>query len=152
MRDWAIDYILHVLDAKSWTANRLASEAGVAASTINRPLREKNWPHKLSRATLVKIRDASNIDPSPFIPEEADESAFLSMNYDLGAPTEETMARLESAVQSHKQTWPSPTRLEKGDIEISISGNHAYIEAFIHLDDIARLRKKLDAIEMMLSA
>lgn len=79
MRDWAIDYITHAIEAKGWSMSRLAQEAGVAASTINRPLRDPDWPHKLNRTTIAKIRSATGIDPTPFIPaDSAEDQAFFA--------------------------------------------------------------------------
>ena len=69
MNDWTIDYIKHVLEARDWSANKLAMVAGLAASTIARPLREEGrLDYRLSRLTIQKIAKASGIDPAPFIP------------------------------------------------------------------------------------
>lgn len=69
MKDWALDYIQHVLEAKDWNAADLARHAGLAHSTINRPLTVKDWPTAISRQTITKVYHASGIDPSPFAPK-----------------------------------------------------------------------------------
>jgi phage repressor protein C with HTH and peptisase S24 domain len=66
MRDRAVDYLRHVLDQKGWTAADLARRAGVAHSTINRPLTIPDYPNAISRQTIQKVWQASGIDPSPF--------------------------------------------------------------------------------------
>lgn len=64
-----MDYIRHVLSARDWTAADLARHAGVAHSTINRPLTVAGWPHPVSRRTIAKIVQASGISPDTFVPE-----------------------------------------------------------------------------------
>ena len=141
MRDWAIDYLLHVLEKKDWSANRLAGEAGVATSTIGRPLREgENYAGKLSRTTIEKVRQASGIDPSPFIPEGMAEDAGLFASRPKTS-ADHILATMDS---------PDPNHLKKNEIRIAVVGDLAQIVATVDRDGIARLRKKLDAIETML--
>ena len=66
MSDWAIEYLRHVLTEKGWTAADMARAAGVAHSTINRPLTTQDWPHAISRKTLARVAEVSGIDPAPF--------------------------------------------------------------------------------------
>jgi len=145
MRDWSIEYILHVLEKKDWSANKLAVEAGVSASTIARPLREKDWPHKLSRTTLMKVREASGIDPSPFIPAGFNEDAnlFASARTRTGATLDRMMAdeRGDAAPLSAQHV---------NEIKIAVVGPLAQIVATVDRAGIARLREKLDALETML--
>lgn len=59
-------YVADVLRQKAWDATRLAKEAGVAPSTIYRPLNQKDWPHSFTLKTLQKIALASGIPiPEP---------------------------------------------------------------------------------------
>jgi len=143
MRDWAVEYLLHVLEAKDWSVNRLASESGVATSTLARPLREKDWPHKLSRGTIHKVREATGIDPSPFIPKEFSEER-----------TEFARARPETSADRvlHNLDHDGPQQAEQplNEIKIAVVGTRAQIVATIDRQGIAKLREKLNAIEAML--
>lgn len=144
MTDWTINYILHILEAKDWSANKLATEAGVAASTINRPLRERdNLQNKLSRQTLLKIQTASGIDPAPFISNEFKEEAAI---FSQKQPTTTARRSLEGLIERETNDKPS----SKNEIKISIAGPIAQIAATIDRDGIKKLRDKLDAIESML--
>lgn len=143
MRDWAIDYILHVLEIKDWSANKLATQAGVAASTINRPLREKDWKNNLSRSTIMKIRDASGIDPAPFIPKELREDAAMFSGPRPQTTADRALARLDADP-------PTPRALVKNEIKIALVGPLAQIVATVDREGLEKLRKKLDAIESML--
>jgi len=143
MRDWALDYLMHVIEAKNWSMNRLAQEAGVASSTINRPLRDKNWKHKLSRDTVSKVYQASGIDPKPFIPAHlAEESAMFS-----GPQPSRIRAILE---RLDDVPDPAPAALSVNEIKIAVVGPTAQIVATIDRKGLAKLRQKLDAIEAML--
>lgn len=143
MRDWALDYILHVLEAKDWSANRLAVEAGVSPSTINRPLRIVDWPHHLSRTTIAKIWDATGIDPAPFIPEGfSEDSATFSM------PRPRSMA--QNVLEQMDTPTSAPNAQKINEIKVAVVGPLAQIVATINREGIARLREKLDAIESML--
>lgn len=135
MRDWALNYVLHVLEEKNWSMNQLAEEAGVSASTINRPLREKDWPHSLSRRTIDKIHKASGIDPAPFAPSgmAAPPEPFTSAG--------RALARLDQ---------DDTTEAVQDEIRIAVVGNRAQIVATIDRAGLDRLRRKLDAIEAML--
>lgn len=143
MRDWAISYILAVLEAKDWSANQLATNAGVAASTINRPLREKDWPHKLSRTTISKIRDVSGVDPTPFIPDSFAEDAAVFGN---GGPN--TLAARSLSTIDRPEAVPNAQTLN--EIKIAVVGPLAQIVATVNREGLTKLRQKLDAIEAML--
>lgn len=142
MRDWAIEYILHVLEAKNWSANRLATKAGVAASTINRPLREPDWPHKLSRTTVQKIQIASGIDPKSFIPEGFAEDEVMFARSTASDRNRRVLELLDQPPQAPSQPV--------NEIKIAVVGKIAQIVATVDRDGINRLRAKLDAIERML--
>jgi len=142
MRDWAIDYILDVLERKGWSANKLAQEAGVAASTISRPLRTKDYANKLSRQTVAKIQAASGIDPAPYIPGEfAEDAAVFSGVQKTHAGR--ALAKLD-------QDEATPNAQSVNEIRIAVVGPVAQIVATIDREGIAKLRKKLDAIESMI--
>lgn len=142
MKDWAIDYVLHVLETKDWTMNRLATETGVAASTINRPLRDKSWKGKLSRDTISKIQAASGINPREFITDgfAEDHPRFASS----GSVTVSGSA-LSALDEPH-----SLTTQKINEIKIAIDGSNAQIVATINREGIATLRRKLDLLEEML--
>lgn len=77
MTDPAIAYVQRVLRETGMNPNQLAQRARVSHSTINRPLTIPNWPHKISRTTIDKIRAATGIEP--------DEIEGLGPLLDLGA-------------------------------------------------------------------
>lgn len=146
MKHWTIEYILHVLEAKDWSMNRLASEAGVSPSTINRPIREKDWSFAISARTIGKIFRATNIDPSPFMPKGMSEPASMYMG-------EESKPRPKSSAQTTLENLDSETSAPAfavNEIKIAMVGPIAQIIATVDREGIAKLRKKLDAIEAML--
>lgn len=67
MKDPALDYVRHVMQVRDWTAADLARAAGVAHSTINRPLTVAGWKNALSRKTIDAIYRVTGIDPTPFV-------------------------------------------------------------------------------------
>jgi lambda repressor-like predicted transcriptional regulator len=146
MRDWAIDYILHILETKQWSMNRLAQEAGVATSTIARPIREREYPHKLSRDTITKIREASGIDPAPFIPAELAEDANLFSP----PPGQRTRAGRILAALDTPAAAEGPNAQATNEIKIAIVGPLVQIVATVNKAGLARLRAKLDMIESIL--
>ncbi|WP_243612954.1 hypothetical protein [Shimia aestuarii] len=144
MKDWAIDYILHVLEKKDWSANRLATEAGVAASTINRPLREAdNWDYRLSRKTIMKIQAASGIDPTPFIPKGFSEEVALFSH----TPPPKIGS---SEIAARENPPPRQPPHNVNEVRITVSGPTAQIVATVNKEGIESLRKKLDALESIL--
>lgn len=58
--DETIAYLHRVLRETNTTASQLAAQAGVASSTLTRPLNE-DWPHGLSRRTVDKIQAVTGI-------------------------------------------------------------------------------------------
>lgn len=141
MTDWTIDYIKHVLETRDWSANKLATMSGLAASTIARPLREQGrLDYRLSRLTIQKIARASGVDPAPFIPAGLFEEA--------GGYTPSTRA---GRILADLDRDPSDTGTQPvNEIKIAIVGPLAQIMATVDRAGIARLRAKLDAIETML--
>lgn len=140
MRDWAIDYVLHVLEQKDWSANRLAGEAGLAASTIARPLRERDYAGKLSRTTIAKIHAATGIDPAPFAPDGFHESEGVYAGSPAVRKILEAVGRGETA----------PSAMNRNEVKVAVVGDLAQIVATVDREGLARLRKKIDAIEAML--
>ncbi len=127
MKNWTVEYLLAVLEKKDWSANRLATESGVAASTINRPLRERDWKYQLKPDTINKIHAASGIDPRPFMPDGLQEATPRFVN----------AAR-------------QPRPLAMNEVRVEISGECATLSAKINRDGIELLREKLDALERLL--
>ena len=142
MRDWSINYMLHVLEAKNWSANRLAKEADVASSTINRPLREKDWKFKLSRTTINKIQRASGIDPSPFVPVEMREEGSI---FSLPRPK----SNADRALERLDEAAPAETAKHQ-DIRFAIADGYVQISAIVDRNGIDKLREKLDQIASLL--
>lgn len=141
MRDWAIDYILHVLETKNWSANRLAEEAGLASSTIARPLRTQNDPrYRVSRTTIHKIAKASGIDPAPFAPPGMEDEASV---YDPSS----SGARILEAIE---KLGMKPNGEPTNEIKVTVYGSLARIVCTVDRAGLAKLRAKLDAIESML--
>jgi lambda repressor-like predicted transcriptional regulator len=145
MRDWAIDYVMHVLEAKEWSANRLASEAGLAASTIARPLRTLDYKDKLSRTTIAKIAKASGIDPSPFIPAGFNED---KVTFSAMAARPKTTADRVLATMDDPLPMSSPP--QTNEIRIAVVGRLAPIVATVDRAGIAKLRARLDALDTIL--
>ena len=143
MKHWTVEYILHVLEQRDWSANRLAQEAGVAVSTIGRPLREQDYKYALSPATVAKVHKASGIDPKPYMPKEMSEP-----NEMYRAGTGSTAARALKRLME-KET-DQIARESINHIQIAVCGSIAQIVATIDREGIEKLRKKLDAIEAML--
>lgn len=143
MRDWVINYIHHILEARNWSANRLAKEAGLATSTIARPLRELDYNGKLSRVTVAKLHAASGIDPAAFVPE-----GFAEDVARYSGPRPQNNADI--VLQSLDKTVPSQNSQAINEIKIAVVGSHAQIVATINREGLAKLRQKLDAIEAML--
>ena len=143
MKDWALDYLLHVMTERGWSANRLAREAGLATSTIARPLREPDYKHSLSRTTITKVAEASGIDPAPFIPEGFAEDKALFQGSRPRSAADLALERLD-------QHSDGPNAQTTNEIKIAVVGRLAQIVATIDRAGIAKLRAKLDAIESML--
>lgn len=139
MRHWAVDYILAVLEKKDWSANRLAVEAGLSASTINRPLRDPDWPYDISPRTVSKVHAASGIDPAPYMPRHMAEPHDM-----YRAPRRETRAdRTLSGL-------PAPEMREVNKIDMRVENGLLHLTATIDARGIATLRQKLDALEIVL--
>jgi lambda repressor-like predicted transcriptional regulator len=150
MRDWALDYILHVMQAKNWSANRLAIEASVASSTIARPLRQSDWPHKISRTTIAKVYEASGIDPNGFIPDGMAEDKALFSGPPPGTNAPRFFAEMVANQPMATIEFGRPTFTKVNEIKIEVVGAWAQIVATVDRSGIGRLRAKLDAIESML--
>jgi plasmid maintenance system antidote protein VapI len=142
MRDWTINYMLHILQEKNWSANRLATEAGVATSTVGRPIREADYAGKLSRDTVLKLQKASGIDPQPFIPSDFEE--------EIAAFTRPRPKTTADRVLEALDQPPGPMAQTINEIKIAVVGPIAQIVATVDRAGIAKLRQKLDAIESML--
>ena len=126
--------------------NRLAKEAGVTASTINRPLRDRDYSGSLSRQTIRKIAVASGIDPAPFIPENMAEDARI-----FAGMAERARTYVDRALeQLDKPPATTGTGLGRNEIKIAVVGELAQIVATIDREGLADLRRKIDAIELMI--
>jgi phage repressor protein C with HTH and peptisase S24 domain len=81
-------YLEEVMRVRDWTSTQLARESGVAPSTINRFLNDKNVAHELSLVTLRKIAVASGVPiPSEVLPSE-EKKGISEPNVDLTQRTE----------------------------------------------------------------
>lgn len=134
MRDWAIDYMLHVLEARNWSPNRLASEAGVASTTISRPLKEPEYPHKLNRTTIAKIHAASGIDPAPFAPKE---TPYIADTLPRGMAEQPTPMRIHAE--------------GRNSLSILIDGPLVRIQGVLDKEGAKKLRESLDHIIAILA-
>jgi transcriptional regulator with XRE-family HTH domain len=144
MTNWTAEYLTHVLDAKEWSMNRLAEEIGVAASTINRPLRLKE---PLSAKTVAAIYQATGIDPADFVPKDFQEPISVYRN----APSQPRPRTVADEALSKLDTEPAaPNAQSVNEIKVAVVGPIAQIVATVDRDGIAKLRAKLDAIESML--
>lgn len=136
MRDWAYDYVEHVLAKTGWTMNQLAKEAGLAASTINRPFRQGADAGGMSRRTLKKIADASGIDPRPF--ESAAGGRRPGFAEDM----------IDFAQSPKAPTLSFSSGLNR--MTFRVDGGVVEIIATVDLEGISKLREKLTLIEALL--
>lgn len=63
----AIAYLQAVLGQFELTPHALAVKAGVAPSTLTKPLTNPDWKSTISIRTLDKVREATNVDYAPFL-------------------------------------------------------------------------------------
>lgn len=140
MRDWAIDYIMHVLEQKDWSMNRLATEAGVASTTISRPLKDSTYSGHLARSTIAKIREASGIDPTPFIPKELleDTEHFAHLPRENRARSQ---AASEAVVPSHSE--------KLNQVVFTFDGQTVKLEGTFDRRGLVELHKKIEKIESL---
>lgn len=144
MTDWAITYLRHVLDVTGYSVNKLAQEAGVATSTLNRPLNTPNWRHKLSRDTIQKVYRATGIDPTPFTQAGMADTA---KGLDLRSMPPRPETRADRVLQGLP---PPPTVTRTPAISISVENGVAMITATVDRAGLDQLRRKLDAVEALL--
>lgn len=148
MADWTLAYIGHILETRNWSMNQLAEKAGVAASTINRPMRQKGAKHSLSRQTIKKIAAASGIDPAPFVPAAMAEEKSI---FALQPPRPKTYERrILETLHNPTAEEPAASALPRNEIKIAVVGDLAQIVATVDREGLARLRQKLDALEAMM--
>lgn len=105
--DSAIGYIRDVLHRTGWSPAELARRAGVAPSTLSRPLNSENWSIKVSRTTIEKVAVASGINPPWFgAPSTKDHSDALRM------PEQPILERAEVGVSEDDQGKPEALMLD----------------------------------------
>jgi len=139
MTNWTKDYLLHTLEAKDWSMNRLASEIGVSSSTVNRPIRSGE---PLSAKTITKIFRATGIDPAPFIPSDLKEPpAVYTAAPRTPALTRPPPSESKAAAGYHKLN----------EINITFEGDTALIVARVNRHGVEKLQKKLALIDKLLS-
>lgn len=141
MTHWTLNYLASVLERRDWSMNKLAKLAGVTPSTINRPLRDKDYAHGLSPRTVAKIHQASGIDPVEFMPKDMQEPGEM-----FRAATDSTAARALAEMDNPQK----PNAQNRNEIKIAIVGDLCQIVATVDKSGIANLRRKLDAIEAMI--
>lgn len=143
MQHWTLDYLTAVLERMDWSANRLATETGLAASTINRPLREKDWKFGLSAKTVARIHAATGVDPKPFMPDGMEEPAEM-----YRASSDSLAARVLRDMD--KPDDEKPNAQARNEIKIAVVGDLAQIVATVDKAGLAKLRAKLEAIEAVI--
>ncbi|AVO36615.1 hypothetical protein [Pukyongiella litopenaei] len=141
-KHWTVAYLSHVLEAMDWSMNRLATETGLAASTINRPMREDDWKFGLSSKTVQKIHAATGIDPADFMPTGFDEPTAMWRAADTYSGR--TLRRLLDDKES------TPDRDRGNEIKIAIVGSRAQIVATVDKAGLAKLRAKLELLADLL--
>lgn len=72
IRRRTLNYIAYVLDHLKVSPSKLASMAGLASTTLTRPLAKPDHPFTLSTSTLEKIKEASGIEFAPFMTRDMD--------------------------------------------------------------------------------
>jgi transcriptional regulator with XRE-family HTH domain len=147
-KHWTIEYLGQVLEQRDWSMARLAREAGVSASTINRPMREANWSFALHPGTVAKIHAASGIDPRDFMPRDMEEPPEM-----FRASTDTVAAQVLRNLDKPPVAEPDegrPNAQARNEIKIAVVGDLAQIVATVDRAGLAKLRAKLDAIDAML--
>lgn len=124
--------------------NKLATEANIAASTINRPIREPDWPHGLSPRTIAKVHTASGIDPSSFMPNSMEEPAAMYLGAPMGKRPETSADRALAKLIAPDDDTTAEDRPNK--ISISVSDSKAQIVATVDKRGLEQLRRKIDAL------
>lgn len=137
MENWTKTYLMHVLDKLDISMNELSARADVAASTINRPLREKDWKYQLSPRSIAKIHKATGIDPAPFIPKGAREPAALYQ-----------ATGTDTASPPPAEAAPAP-RLN--EIDVQYRNGQCSIRATVDRAGLAKLRAKLEAVAALMN-
>lgn len=118
--DWALNYIKMVMSQLGVSASELAARAGMASTTLTRPLKETGeHPYRISRSTLEKIRDVTGI-PFP------DESG-VSLSGRVKAVTAHPPASTED---------PEMVQVPVFDVEAS-AGHGALVHAEEQIDEMA---------------
>lgn len=130
MRDWAVDYILHILQTKGWSANRLAQMAGVSSTTISRPIAQNGTGHRVSRQTLAKIAKASGVDPTPFVPPGFSENSAEFAGVTIEAP--------------------KIPAVPLNSFQVVIDGRTATIHAHVDAAGVATLIERLELVRKLL--
>ncbi|WP_181892982.1 hypothetical protein [Falsiruegeria mediterranea] len=139
MTHWTREYVLAVLERQDWSMNRLATEIGVAATTINRPLKSKDASAGLSAKTISKIYETTGVDPSEFAPVGMSEPIALYMEKPQGRRPETTADRALKKVIS-SQTG------EHQEQKIAIVGDLVQVAATVDKDGLEKLIKRLNLI------
>lgn len=65
-KDQQLAWVRAVMAYLGVSANELAGRAGIAPSTIQRPLTDPEWPNALSGKTMAKIGEAAGLQPFEF--------------------------------------------------------------------------------------
>lgn len=78
----ATAYLRYVLKDMGISATELAKRAGVAATTLTRPLNDPGHKFTLTTKTISKIAEASGISPGPFFSAPDSVAASLASVYD----------------------------------------------------------------------
>ncbi|WP_439137509.1 hypothetical protein [Roseicyclus sp.] len=144
MKDWAIDYVLHVLQEKNWSANRLAKEVGLSSTTISRPLADPCYAGSLSRRTITKIFEKTGIDPAPFVPEQGVGKKQFYVSPPVPRRNKGNVHGGTLGSRKHE----SPLN----HITLEFDGRTLRLEATLDRSGLEDLRRKLDAIESLMDA
>lgn len=142
MAHWTNDYVMAVLDKMDWSMNRLAEEAGLSASTINRPIKAGE---ALSPKTVSKVFAVSKVDPAPFMPQEMDEPPAL-YTAPLGPRPQTNADRVLRGLGEE----PADVALRTNEIKIALVGPVVQIVATVDRAGLAQLQTKLEKIADLL--
>ncbi|KID12543.1 transcriptional regulator [Ponticoccus alexandrii] len=143
-KHWTVNYLQHILETRDWSMNQLAERAGLAASTINRPLRTQDYSLALSARTVAKLHAASEIAPDPFMPAAMQEPPGM-----YRAATDSTASRVLQALDDppHEKGIGAQPR---NDIKIAVVGDMAQIIATVDREGLDRLEAKLQTLRQLL--
>jgi transcriptional regulator with XRE-family HTH domain len=140
MEHWTKSYVFAVLEQMQWSMNKLATEIGVSASTINRPIRAEG----LSAKTVSKIYNVTKVDPEPYFPKGFSEPPSLFKDpFQIPPRRAPADIRREQLVMRGQEITSETPDLAAQYTDISMRGHLVQIHAVCDKAGLSRLIEKL---------